>query len=96
MFSQRGLVSLAHSHHEMQTIRRRVYAIHLNGIDSEFLTPAELKALCPIINVDPKARFPIVGGSLVSTPVTLPFSTLRPVTSQFWMMSTPRESAARA
>ena len=33
---------------------------------------------------------------VVSTPVTRPFSTLRPVTSQFWMMSTPRASAARA
>ena len=64
MFSQRGLISLAHSQHEMQAIRRRVYAIQLNGIDSEFLTPAELQAFCPIINIDPKARFPIVGASL--------------------------------
>ncbi len=64
MFSQRGLISLADSQHEMQAIRRRVYAIQLNGIDSEFLTPAELQAFCPIINIDPKARFPIVGASL--------------------------------
>ncbi len=64
MFSQRGLISLAHSQHEMQAIRRRVYAIQLNGIDSEFLTPAELQAFCPIINIDPKARFPSVGASL--------------------------------
>jgi len=64
MFSQRGLISLAHSQHEMQAIRRRVYAIQLNGIDSEFLTPVELQAFCPIINIDPKARFPIVGASL--------------------------------
>jgi sarcosine oxidase, subunit beta len=64
MFSQRGLISLAHSQHEMQAIRRRVYAIQLNGIDSEFLKPAELQAFCPIINIDPTARFPIVGASL--------------------------------
>src|SRR5262252_488121 len=32
MFSQRGVVSLAHSQHEMQALRRRVYAIRLNGI----------------------------------------------------------------
>jgi sarcosine oxidase subunit beta len=43
MFSQRGLVSLAHSQHEMQALRRRVYAIQLNGIDSELLTPAQHK-----------------------------------------------------
>jgi sarcosine oxidase subunit beta len=64
MFSQRGLVSLAHSQHEMQALRRRVYAIQLNGIDSEFLTPAQLKAWCPIIHVGSDARYPIVGASL--------------------------------
>jgi sarcosine oxidase subunit beta len=64
MFSQRGLVSLAHSQHEMQALRRRVYAIKLNGIDSEFLTPAQLKEWCPIIHVGRDARYPIVGASL--------------------------------
>ena len=64
MFSQRGLVSLAHSQHEMQALRRRVYAIKLNGIDSEFLTPAQLKDWCPIIHVGRDARYPIVGASL--------------------------------
>ena len=33
---------------------------------------------------------------VVSTPTTLPPSRRMPVTSQFWMMSTPRASAARA
>ena len=64
MFSQRGLVSLAHSQHEMQALRRRVYAIKLNGIDSEFLTPAQLKEWCPIIDVGRDARYPILGASL--------------------------------
>jgi sarcosine oxidase subunit beta len=64
MFSQRGLISLAHSQHEMHALRRRVYAIKLNGIDSEFLTPAQLKEFCPIIHVGPEARYPIVGASL--------------------------------
>jgi sarcosine oxidase subunit beta len=64
MFSQRGLVSLAHSQHEMQALRRRVYAIKLNGIDSEFLTPTQLKEWCPIIHVGREARYPIVGASL--------------------------------
>ena len=64
MFSQRGLVSLAHSQHELQALRRRVYAIKLNGIDSEFLTPAQLKEWCPIMHVRPDARYPIVGASL--------------------------------
>ena len=33
---------------------------------------------------------------MVSTPVARPASVRMPVTSQFWMRSTPRASAARA
>ena len=62
MFSQRGLLHLAHSVHDMQEIGRRGNAIHLNGIDSEFLTPAEVKKMVPIINLD--CRYPVMGGLL--------------------------------
>jgi hypothetical protein len=34
--------------------------------------------------------------AVVSTPRTLPSSMRKPVTAQFWMMSTPRRSAPRA
>jgi sarcosine oxidase subunit beta len=64
MFSQRGLVSLAHSPHEMRGIARRVNANRLNAIDSEILTVEDLKRFCPILNLSPKARYPIVGASL--------------------------------
>lgn len=64
MFSQRGLLSLAHSPHEMRGLQRRVSAIRLNGIDSEILDVAAIKAFCPILNCDPKARHPIAGASL--------------------------------
>ena len=59
MFSQRGLVFLAHTEHEMHEIRRRGNAIHLAGIDSQFLTPAEVKAKVPIINLD--CHLPVLG-----------------------------------
>ncbi len=62
MFSQRGLLHLAHSVHDMQEIGRRGNAIHLNGIDSEFLTPAQIKEMVPLINLD--CRYPIMGGLL--------------------------------
>ena len=52
MFSRRGLVFLAHSDHEMHEIRRRGNALHMNGIDSAFLTPEEVKARVPIVNLD--------------------------------------------
>ena len=60
MLSQRGLIALAHSEHELEINRRWANAIRMNGIDSEILTPAEIKKLVPIINL--QTRFPIVGG----------------------------------
>jgi sarcosine oxidase, subunit beta len=64
MFSQRGLMSLAHTPHEMRELSRRVNAIRLNGIDSEILDIPAIKAFCPVLNTDPKARFPVLGASL--------------------------------
>ena len=59
MFSQRGLVFLAHNEHEMHEIRRRGNAIRMNGIDSEFLTPAQVKNMIPYINLE--CRYPVLG-----------------------------------
>ena len=64
MFSQRGVINLAHNQHDLRELRRRVNANRLNGIDSEYLTPAQIKAFCPILNTSPEARYPIVGASL--------------------------------
>ena len=60
MLSQRGVLNLAHSHHELETMRRWANAISVNGIDSEILTPSEIQKLEPLINMD--ARFPVLGG----------------------------------
>ncbi len=60
MLSQRGILTLAHSHHELEGIRRWANAIMINGIDSRVMTPAEVKELMPLINLD--CRFPIHGG----------------------------------
>ncbi len=62
MFSPRGLLHLAHNVHDMQEIGRRGNAIRLNGIDSEFLTPAQVKAMVPFINLD--CRYPVMGALL--------------------------------
>lgn len=59
MFSQRGLVFLAHSDHEMHEIRRRGNALYMNGIDSELLTPEEVKDRVPFINLD--CHLPVLG-----------------------------------
>ena len=60
MLSQRGVLTLAHSHHEIESLRRWANAIRINGIDSELLTPQQVKKLVPLMNLD--ARFPVHGG----------------------------------
>mgnify|MGYP003700618201 CR=1 FL=1 len=62
MFSQRGVITLAHSEHELKEMRRRVEAIRLNGIDTEVLDTAGVKKLVPIINTDQSIRYPVMGG----------------------------------
>jgi len=62
MFSQRGLLHLAHSVHDMQEIGRRGNAIYMNGIDSEFLTPQQVKEMVPFINLE--CRYPVMGALL--------------------------------
>jgi len=60
MLSQRGVLTLAHSHHELESLRLRANAIRINGVDSEVMTPAEIKKLVPLINMN--ARYPVLGG----------------------------------
>jgi sarcosine oxidase subunit beta len=64
MFSQRGVLNLAHNLHDMRELARRVNANRLNGIDSEILTPKEIKEMVPILNTSPDARYPVLGASL--------------------------------
>jgi sarcosine oxidase subunit beta len=62
MLSQRGKVDLAHSPHAMETLRRSVNAIRMNGVDAAMLTPDELRRLEPALNL--KGRYPIEGGAV--------------------------------
>ncbi|HJV86756.1 MAG TPA: sarcosine oxidase subunit beta family protein [Noviherbaspirillum sp.] len=63
MFSQRGMVTLAHTRHDIDSMSRWANAMRLNGIDSDLLTRDEVMALCPALtDGGPQARFPILGG----------------------------------
>ena len=64
MLSQRGVLNLAHNEHDLKEMSRRVRAIRGNGIDSDILTPAEIKKLVPAINISKEVRYPILGASL--------------------------------
>ena len=62
MFSPRGLLHLAHHVHDLQEIGRRGHANWLNGVDTEFLTPAQVKRRVPLINLH--GRYPVLGALL--------------------------------
>jgi sarcosine oxidase, subunit beta len=64
MFSQRGVMMLAHNVHDVQVLKRHIYAHRLNGVDNEWLTPKEAKAFCPPLSIDKKARYPVMGAAL--------------------------------
>lgn len=62
MFSQRGMISLAHSLHDLELVNRQMNAMRLNGVDAETLSPAEIARRVPILDMSPNARFPVLGG----------------------------------
>jgi sarcosine oxidase, subunit beta len=61
MFSQRGVMNLAHTLQEVRDTRRRIEANRLNGIDAEFLMPREIRKIVPILNLE--GRYPVLGAS---------------------------------
>jgi sarcosine oxidase subunit beta len=62
MFSQRGMISLAHSLHDLELVNRQMNAMRLNGVDAKTLSPAEIGRRVPILDISPDARFPVLGG----------------------------------
>jgi sarcosine oxidase subunit beta len=60
MFSPRGVLTLAHSHHELAGIQRWANAIRINGVDSEILSREQIRELVPLLNLN--SHFPVMGG----------------------------------
>lgn len=63
LFSQRGVLNLAHSLGDVRDSVRRVEANRLNGVDAEWLTPEEVKQVCPIVNISEDVRYPVLGAT---------------------------------
>ncbi|WP_436762750.1 sarcosine oxidase subunit beta family protein [Streptosporangium sp. V21-05] len=63
LFSQRGVLNLAHSLQDVRESVRRVNANRLNGVDAEWLGPEEVREVCPIVDVSPDARYPVLGAT---------------------------------
>jgi sarcosine oxidase, subunit beta len=64
LFDPRGMLTLAHSRHEAAAAQRTMYANRLHGVDAEWLTPREVKAFCPIVNIAENVRYPVYGATL--------------------------------
>jgi sarcosine oxidase subunit beta len=62
MLSQRGLVLLAHSRHDLEAMARWANAMQMNGIDAELLTREAVAARAPLLDMSREARFPVLGG----------------------------------
>jgi sarcosine oxidase subunit beta len=62
MLSQRGLVLLAHSRHELDAMSRWANAMRMNGIDAELLSRDEVGARVAGLDLSPHARLPVLGG----------------------------------
>ncbi|VDC30571.1 sarcosine oxidase subunit beta family protein [Pseudogemmobacter humi] len=61
MFSPRGLLMLAQTHHEVRGYKRTVHANQLQGVATEWVTPEQVKKLVPMINLH-GPRYPVLGG----------------------------------
>ena len=62
MLSQRGLILLAHSRHDLDSMARWANAMRMNGIEAELLSVAEIATLAPALDLSPTARLPVLGG----------------------------------
>ncbi len=63
LFSQRGVLNLAHTLQDVRDSMRRVNANRLNRVDAEWLGPDEVAEVCPIINISQDVRYPVLGAT---------------------------------
>jgi sarcosine oxidase subunit beta len=61
MFTQRGHLTLAHTDSSLRTMRWRAEVNKIEGVDSEVISPDEIKALVPYMDVSPDVRYPVLG-----------------------------------
>jgi sarcosine oxidase, subunit beta len=60
MLSQRGVLNLAHTEHDLELQRRWCNAIRMSGVDSEMLNSAAIREIVPILSLE--GRYPVLGG----------------------------------
>ena len=60
MFSPRGVMMLAQTEHEVRGYKRTAHANALQGVETSFISPEQVKELCPIIEIR-GPRYPVLG-----------------------------------
>ena len=63
MVSQRGVLNLFHNDGARNAAARRGNAMRLDGIDAELLDREQVRAMCPLVDID-NGRFPVQGALL--------------------------------
>lgn len=63
LFSQRGVLNLAHNLGDVREAKRRVNANQLNGVDAQWLEPEDVQKLVPILDTSHQARYPVMGAT---------------------------------
>ena len=66
MFSQRGVLNLAHTPAQMDSYAQRGNAMRMNGVDAALISREEVAERVPGLDISDNARFPVVGGLLQS------------------------------
>ena len=61
MFSQRGHLTLAHSERALVVMQERAEVNKLLGVDSSVIGPAEIRYLCPELDLSDRPTWPIMG-----------------------------------
>jgi methylglutamate dehydrogenase subunit A len=62
MFSQRGVLNLAHTPAQLDDFARRGNAMRHCGVDAELMTREEIARFVPALDVSIGGRFPVAGG----------------------------------
>lgn len=60
MFSPRGVLNLAQTHHEVRGYRRIASANSIQGIVTDYLGPDAVRKICPVLNIH-GPRYPVLG-----------------------------------
>jgi sarcosine oxidase subunit beta len=63
LFSERGLLWLAHSEASLRVQRERALLNQAFGVDTVFLTPDEIREVCPVLDLTGGGKRPVLGAA---------------------------------